>query len=727
MTEPASVLAPRIPLLHEQRYRRRFLHSDAIQTAIVYLVLAAAQAALLSNDFLICRGSWVLYVAVASRLINCTVSILSCILLLRTSRPSRYDQIAAWVSVITAVGIAANNLTRLPVEQSLDTLLVMRVLLANITTLAIYYFAMRGTLRPRLIGAGIITLSVAVLLLSPQAVIPPRVRNVAMVALTITNLLGALSAHAFNTQRRKQFQAERKERQARQELAVKLRELAAEKERTEAMSRVRTAFLSAMSHEFRTPMNAVIGLSDLLLESRLDPTDKAHVQTINESARSLLGILNDILDFTKIDAQKVTLSPVAFDLRRLAASVVDMLRPLALARSLELSLELSPALPECLIGDDDRLRQVLVNLLSNALKFTEAGTVRLQITAQAVEGADHEITCRVTDTGIGMSADAIARLFRPFEQADSGIARRYGGSGLGLVISRSLVRAMGGDIAVESQPGQGSVFSFTLRLQAESRPIAPAAELLPPASRVPLAILVVDDQPINREVAQGKLARFGHTADLASSGSEAIEAVAHRDYDLVFMDLQMPGLSGIEAAKRIIAQLEGRPAPHLVALTASVYDEDRRACREAGMSDFIGKPIERAQLAAVLSRVTRERAAQGTLTTPAVRLSQQAQQQLQQIEQRGEPDFVAKLGKIFLADTQHRLPRMRVALQHRDAATLEQEAHILRSASATVGAREMSVLSGQIEEAAREGQLEPIGSWLDALSELLPMVQRALG
>lgn len=160
-----------------------------------------------------------------------------------------------------------------------------------------------------------------------------------------------------------------------------------------------------------------------------------------------------------------------------------------------------------------------------------------------------------------------------------------------LVISRSLVRAMGGDIAVESQPGQGSVFSFTLRLRAASNPIAPAAELLTPASRVPLAILVVDDQPINREVAQGKLARLGHTADLASSGSEAIEAVAHRDYDLVFMDLQMPGLSGIEAAKRIIAQLEGRPAPHLVALTASVYDEDCRACREAGMSDFIGKPI----------------------------------------------------------------------------------------------------------------------------------------
>lgn len=727
MTEPASVLAPRIPLLHEQRYRRRFLRADAIQTAIVYFVLAAAQAALLSNDFLICRGSWVLYVAVASRLINCTVSILSCILLLRASRPSRYDQIAAWVSVLTAVGIAANNLTRLPVEQSLDTLFVMRVLLANITTLAIYYFAMRGTLRPRLIGAGIITLSVAVLLLSPQAVIPPRVRNVAMVALTITNLLGAFSAHAFNTQRRKQFQAERKERQARQELAVKLRELAAEKERTEAMSRVRTAFLSAMSHEFRTPMNAVIGLSDLLLESRLDPTDKAHVRTINESARSLLGILNDILDFTKIDAQKVTLSPVAFDLRRLAASVVEMLRPLAVARSLELSLELSPALPACLIGDDDRLRQVLVNLLSNALKFTEAGTVRLQITAQAIEGADHEITCRVTDTGIGMSTDAIARLFRPFEQADSGIARRYGGSGLGLVISRSLVRAMGGDIAVESQPGQGSVFSFTLRLQAESRPIAPAAELLTPASRVPLAILVVDDQPINREVAQGKLARFGHTADLASSGSEAIEAVTKRDYDLVFMDLQMPGLSGIEAAKRIIAQLEGRPAPHLVALTASVYDEDRQACREAGMSDFIGKPIERAQLAAVLSRVTRERAAQGTLTTPTVRLSQQAQQQLQQIEQRGEPDFVAKLGKIFLADTQNRLPRMRVALQHRDAATLEQEAHILRSASATVGAIEMSVLSSQIEEAARAGQLEPVGSWLDTLASLFPQVERALG
>ena len=732
MTDPIAIRAPRAVLLAEQRYRRHFLRSDARQNAAVYFVAACAQAAFLSNDFAICREGWVLYLAVAARLLGCAVFLLAGFLFLRVQRPRLHDRIAAWASLTAGVFVVVITLTRLPSEQAMGTLLALRILLANLGTLAILFYALRGPLWPRLIAAGLVTLSVAPLLWNPWTIIPPTVQRTTIITMAMFDILGALSTHAFNSQRRKQFQAERQERKARQELAIKLLELAAEKERTEAMSRVRTAFLSAMSHEFRTPMNAVIGLSDLLLESRLVPTDKAHVQTINESARGLLSILNDILDFSKIDAGKVNLSPVVFDLRRLAFSVIQMLRPLASARLLELALELSPALPDLLIGDDDRLRQVLLNLLSNAVKFTETGTVRLQITAQPVNGTDHEITCRVTDTGIGMSPDVIARLFRPFEQADSGTARRYGGSGLGLAISRTIVRAMGGDIAVESQPGQGSVFSFTLRIRAERSPSAavspPATELSSAGAQVPLALLVVDDQQINREVAQGKLGRLGYPADLASSGSAAIEAVASKDYDLVFMDLQMPGMSSIETTRRIFERLGGRPRPHIVALTASVYEVDRHACRQAGMSDFIGKPIENAQLEAVLARIGAERAAVGSLpgNQQTAMLAATARKQLQQIEQRGEADFVAKLGQIFLSDTRKRLLRMMDALKRGDSAELEQKAHILRSASATVGAREMSALSGQIEEAARADQLAGVGDWLDALASLFPQVERAL-
>lgn len=674
------------------------------------------------NDFLLLPEGWALYVAVAARSVILAVSAVSSVLLLRAKWPRQHDlAYLLWFLMMAVVNIPI-NLTRLPSGEYLG------VLLSSVILFGFYYFAMRGPLWPRVLAAGVCTGTLLILLWSPRVTISPIVRNTATLGFLGLNLLGVFSARTFTEQRRKQFEAERQERQARQELAVKLSELAAKNKRVEELSRARSVFLAAMSHEFRTPMNAVIGLSDLLLDARLEAAHKAHVQTISDSARALLAILNDILDFAKIDAQKLSLSPAPFDLRRLAASVVDMLKPAAKARSIVLSLELSPALADGFLGDDARLRQVLVNLVSNAIKFTERGAVRLHVAARAAEQTDQEITIRVEDTGIGMTPETVARLFRPFEQADAGIARRYGGTGLGLTISRQIVLAMGGDIQVRSALGSGSAFFFTLRLPVAaslsgSHPTLLATRLV---EQLPLAILVVDDHPINREVARVQLGRLGYQVALASDGPEALAAVAKKDYDVVFMDLQMPGMSGIETTRRIVERLAGKRLPQIIAMTASVFEEDREACRKAGMQDFLGKPVEFARLAEVLSRVAAERAGAPSDQAPLATLAPAVLEKLRQVESRGEPHFVADLCQLFLSDTRMRLPRMAAALGRGDAPELAREAHMLRAASATIGAMEMAALCERIEGVTCEGHLVGAGIWLDALVQKFPDVERAL-
>lgn len=704
----------------EQRYRRQFLSADAWQNLAAILLVGASHLPSLNNDRVLLHGTWLLYLAVCSRFLLIAVTLVTAIRIFRVKWPRHHDRaVTLWLFTLAILDVPI-TLTRYRFGE------YQGILLSFFILLGIYYFVMRGPLWPRILAATLGFIPVAILVWNPKASGSPFFRNTAVAVLFGTNLIGALSSHFSGIQRRKQFMAERHEREARKELALKLQELAAEKERTEAMSRVRTAFLAAMSHEFRTPMNAVIGLSDLLLEGQLHPKERAYVQTISDSARALLGILNDILDFTKIDAQKIVLSSVPLDLPKLATSVVEMLRPAAMARGNALRIELSPELPQHLLGDEVRLRQVLVNLVGNAIKFTESGSVSLQVSARSLD-ADHcEITVRVVDTGIGMTPDVIARLFRPFEQADAGTARRYGGTGLGLAISRQIMLAMDSDVTVTSEPGRGSVFSFSLRLPIVTNLTKPAFSDAGTVPGTPLAILVVDDQPINREVALTKLTRLGHLVDLASSGSAALEAVQKKVYDVVFMDLQMPGMSGLETTRRIVALLEGKPQPHIIALTASVFEEDREACRQAGMQAFVGKPIEYAQLATVLSLVATERTAAGLIGLPIATLSPDALATLREIEQRGQPDFVSKLSQIFLSDTRRRLPRMKEALDRGDAAELEQEAHILRSASATLGATEMAKLAGLVEQTTSEGHLTGVAELLASLEAQLPQIEQAL-
>ena len=689
---------------------------------MAFAAICAGYLISIVNDFRLLRGSWLLSVALTGRFLTLVVTVVAAVLVLRAKRPKQHDHAFAWWVIGTAAINVVVTLTRLPLGEYQGLLFTANGIIG------VYYFAMRGPHWPRLVGAATYLTSTMVLIWSPTTGVGPAFRFSSGLVLLVWTVMGILAARASDLQRRQQFRAERHERRLRQELAVRLRELAVEKERAEEMTRVRTAFLAVMSHEFRTPMNAVIGLSDLLLDQQRTPENTAQVQIIGDSARSLLTILNDILDFTKIDTQKLSLSCVPFDLSRLATSVVELLRPTAAGHSLDLSLELAPELPPCVLGDDVRLRQVLVNLVSNAIKFTESGSVRLQLTAHSAPDSDteYDITIRVADTGIGIAPETLPRLFRPFQQADEGTTRRYGGTGLGLNISRQIVLAMGGDIAVASEPGRGSVFSFTLRLPAaaaQPEPVPPLPAPGPGSWRA-LSILVVDDQPLNQQVAQAKLTRLGHRVELANDGQHAISAVASKAYDVVFMDLQMPGMSGIEATEQIMAL--GQRAPHVIALTASVFEEDRAVCRKAGMRDFICKPIENARLEEVLAAVAAERIAMGPSPEPTPTLSPEGWAKLQQIEQRGAPDFVAKLIQIFLTDTHKRLPAMLDALARGDAAALEREAHILRSASATLGATGMSALCEKIERATHQSLLSDVGEWLAALSQQFLRVEQAL-
>ena len=702
---PGSLLR----LLREQRYRRQFLHENGRQTAIAAAVVAVAFAALTINDFKMLHDGPLLVVALVARGLHLVLTGVGLVLLRRARRPRQQDRALLVILAATVVGVPASAMTRIPSGQIQGALIGCGVFLM------VLYFAHRGPIVPRAVVGGLVVVTGTTLVLaSSSAAVEPPVRVTSIVGLLCLNVVGIVSAHAFEEQRRRRFEAEMRELEARRDLIV-------EKERAEAMSRTRTAFLAAMSHEFRTPMNAVIGLSDVLLDAHLAPEHARHVRTISDSARSLLSLLNDILDFAKIDAQRLSLCPAPFDLRALAGSVIDMLRPAAAARALALTLELAPEVPAYLVGDDARLRQVLVNLVSNAIKFTERGAVRLQISARLHAGGEHEVACTVEDTGIGMAPDVVGRLFQPFERADEA----QGGTGLGLAISKHIVLAMGGDLRVDSEPGRGSSFTFAIRLPATASP--PAARALPGrVDRPLLTILVVDDQPINREVAQLRLGHLGYAVDLAGSGVEAVEAVARKDYDVVFMDLHMPGMSGVEASARIRELLAGGPAPHIVAMTASAYEEDRDACRRAGMQEFVGKPIDLAEIDAVLSRVAEERGAARAPLPAGTPLASESIARLRRLDVPGEPDFFARLCRQFVADLHERVPRMGDAILRGDAQVVEDEAHALRSTSAALGATEMSELSGRAEIAAHEGRLAELPAVLDALWLQSRAVERAL-